>query len=114
MVLKNSGCSALTLLADPPLAGLYKTNQMPHLSELTPSAFPFNPHQGIGNRQPVPEQNFVGLPQRSLGFLGHTVALEADLVNRPGLSRIPVRHHERRDILYDLGTAADHGQTAFR
>src|SRR5205814_1905811 len=85
-------------LADAPTAGADELNQMLHFRQ--GRQFGFDSSQGVRNGQPFPEEKFVGLPQRRLRLLGHSVAFQAHFVDRFGFRRVSVREHERRHVLH--------------
>ena len=90
------------------MAGLGEVDEVLDFGELGQVGFELG--EGVGDGEALAEEDLVGLAHGGLGLLGDAVAFHPDFVDGAGLGRVAVGDHEGRDVLHDLGAAADHGE----
>src|SRR6266536_1884230 len=93
------------LFADAPLALSDEFDQVPQFGR--GRQLRFDPGQGVGNGQPLAEENFISLLQRSLHLLRNSVPVQSDLVYGSGLGGVTVGQHEWRHVLDHFRAAAN-------
>src|SRR5579871_2607644 len=65
--------------------------------------------QSIAHCQPRPKHYSEGLPQGTMGILGHPVAFQTNLIDAPRFCRVAVPNHIWGDVLHHLRAAANDG-----
>ena len=106
----TSGAGFRGSLGHTPLAGLHEVDEVKEFRARR--EFPFEPSDGVGDGEPVPEQDAVGLPKASDRLGIESRALEPNQVGLHRFCGVTGDQHEGSDIPPDRCAGGNHGEAA--